>query len=64
MVIFIDESGIHSVSGHSTTAIVYVEIEKLKRKLKKILRDKDISIDKLKTVRKEISQPVCSLLML
>jgi len=140
MVIFIDESGIHSTLGHSTTVIVYVEIEKLnrfnkdftnilrklnlmtfhwaehgwkvrssflkkilkldfifkiaifknpvdvnkmydivfqqlitesnirniyidgkkpkwyERKLKKILRDKGISVAKLKTVRKEISQ--------
>src|SRR2546426_650240 len=27
MVVFIDESGIHKHTGHSTTAVVYVEVE-------------------------------------
>ncbi len=39
MIVFIDESGIHKKVGHSTTAVVYVEvtkIEKLEKHLKKI----------------------------
>ena len=39
MIIFIDESGIHKHRGHSTSAVVYVEVKNLesfKNKLKKI----------------------------
>ena len=46
MVIFIDESGIHKQTGHSTTAVVYVEVknlEKFESKLKKIEKDLRIS---------------------
>ena len=46
MVIFIDESGIHKQTGHSTTAVVYVEVknlEKFESKLKKIEVDLKIS---------------------
>lgn len=38
MVIFIDESGIHQQAGHSTTAVVYVEIKKLEKFEKQILQ--------------------------
>ena len=46
MVIFIDESGIHKQTGHSTTAVVYVEVENLEKfeiSLKKIETDLKIS---------------------
>lgn len=46
MVIFIDESGIHKQTGHSTTAVVYVEVtnlEKFESKLKEIEKDLRIS---------------------
>lgn len=46
MVIFIDESGIHKQTGHSTTAVVYVEVdnlEKFEEKLKNIEKDLKIS---------------------
>ena len=49
MVIFIDESGTHKQSGHAANAY--------ERRLKKVLRDKGISVRKLGTVRNEISQP-------
>ena len=42
MVIFIDESGIHKKIGHSTTAVVYVEVarlEKFEKDLKAIEQD-------------------------
>ena len=42
MIIFIDESGIHKKVGHSTTAVVYVEVtklEKFERNLKTIEQD-------------------------
>jgi hypothetical protein len=44
MVVFIDESGIHKQEGHSTTAVVYVEVSNLEKftagliKLEKNLR--------------------------
>lgn len=31
MVVFIDESGIHKQTGHSTTAVVYVEVRNLEK---------------------------------
>lgn len=46
MVIFIDESGIHKQTGHSTASVVYVEVNNLKKfedKLKKIEADLKIS---------------------
>lgn len=46
MVIFIDESGIHKQTGHSTASVVYVEVhnlEKFEKKLKKIELDLKIS---------------------
>lgn len=46
MVIFIDESGIHKQTGHSTASVVYVEVknlEKFERQLKKIEADLKIS---------------------
>ena len=46
MVIFIDESGIHKQSGHSTASVVYIEVkhlEKFENKLKKIEKDLKIS---------------------
>lgn len=42
MVIFIDESGIHKQTGHSTASVVYVEVknlEKFENQLKKIEAD-------------------------
>lgn len=46
MVIFIDESGIHKQTGHSTTAVVYVKVnnlEKVERQISKIV--KSLGID-------------------
>ncbi len=46
MVIFIDESGIHKQTGHSTTSVVYIEIqnlEKFNNALKKIEIDLKIN---------------------
>lgn len=46
MDIFIDESGIHKQTGHSTTAVVYIEVknvEKFERKLLAIEKDLRIS---------------------
>ena len=46
MVIFIDESGIHKQTGHSTASVVYVEVENLEKfesKLMKIEKDLKIS---------------------
>lgn len=46
MVIFIDESGTHKQSGHSTSAVVYLEVKKLEKfenKLKKIEEELKIS---------------------
>ena len=46
MVIFIDESGIHKQTGHSTASVVYVEVENLEKfesKLQKIEKDLKIS---------------------
>lgn len=46
MVIFIDESGIHKQTGHSTSVVVYVEVRNLdafENKLKKIEEDLKIS---------------------
>ncbi len=46
MVIFIDESGIHKQTGHSTSSVVYVEVKNLEKfevKLKKIEKDLKIS---------------------
>lgn len=46
MVIFIDESGIHKQTGHSTASVVYVEVnnlEKFEHKLKKIEADLKIT---------------------
>ncbi len=46
MVIFIDESGIHKQTGHSTASVVYVEVknlEKFETKLKEIESDLKIS---------------------
>ncbi|MBI2020648.1 DUF3800 domain-containing protein [Candidatus Daviesbacteria bacterium] len=46
MVIFIDESGTHKQSGHSTSAVVYVEVKNLERfekELKEIEEDLRIS---------------------
>ena len=43
MVIFIDESGIHKQTGHSTASVVYVEVENLEKfesKLKKLDNDR------------------------
>lgn len=42
MVVFIDESGIHKQDGHSTVAVVYVEIEngdKFQKDFEKIMND-------------------------
>ncbi len=47
MIIFIDESGVHKQTGHSTTAVVYVEvkdIDGLERKLVQILKDLNINV--------------------
>lgn len=46
MVIFIDESGIHKQTGHSTASVVYVEVKNLEQfenQLKKIETDLKIS---------------------
>jgi len=46
MVIFIDESGIHKQTGHSTASVVYVEVknlEKFENQLKRIEKDLKIS---------------------
>ncbi|MEK9200973.1 MAG: hypothetical protein AAB909_03300 [Patescibacteria group bacterium] len=45
MIVFIDESGIHSQGGHSTTAVVYVEISNLEKFDKEIMKiEKDLRI--------------------
>lgn len=41
MVIFIDESGIHKQTDHSTTAVVYVETKNLEKLEKRILEIED-----------------------
>ena len=46
MVIFIDESGIHKQTGHSTAAVVYIKVKnliKFENKLKEIEKDLKIS---------------------
>src|SRR3989344_9405471 len=46
MVIFIDESGIHKQTGHSTASVVYVRVknlEKFEDGIKKIEKDLNIS---------------------
>ncbi len=46
MIVFIDESGIHKQTGHSTTAVVYVEIRNLEKVEKQILKIlKSLNID-------------------
>ena len=46
MIVFIDESGIHKQTGHSTTAVVYVEIKNLERVEKQIIKIlEDLNID-------------------
>lgn len=46
MIVFIDESGIHKQTGHSTTAVVYVEIKNLEKIEKQILKIlKDLNLD-------------------
>ena len=45
MIVFIDESGIHKQDGHSTTAVVYLEIvnrEKFEKEL--LIIEKDLRI--------------------
>ena len=45
MVIFIDETGIHKQTGHSTTAVVYVGIKDVEKVEKQILNiDKNLRI--------------------
>lgn len=46
MVVFIDESGIHKQTGHSTTAVVSIEIkslQKVEEQITKILKDLHIN---------------------
>lgn len=46
MVIFIDESGVHKQTGHSTAAVVYVEVKnlgKFENQLKEIEQELKIS---------------------
>jgi len=38
MIVFIDESGIHKQTGHSTTAVVYIAVKNLDRVEKQILK--------------------------
>lgn len=45
MIVFIDESGIHSQDGHSTTAVVYVEVPNVEKFEKGIFKiEKDLKI--------------------